>query len=195
VVARVIVVVYAHPYPHYSRACATLVEAIQDLPDLHMRALYDLYPTFDIDVRAEQQALEGAELVVWLAPFYWYSVPSLLHHWFEKVLVQGWAYDSDAPRLEGKDCLWVTTTGGDEHAFTAEGRHGHSFEAFVPAVEQVARFCSMNWLSPFVLKAAHDVRETALREAGVQLRERLEEWSRNRPSPRPSPKAEGVRSA
>jgi len=39
-----------------SRACATRLEAIQDLPDLAVRPLYDLYPDFDIDVRAEQEA-------------------------------------------------------------------------------------------------------------------------------------------
>jgi glutathione-regulated potassium-efflux system ancillary protein KefF len=177
---RVILVLYAHPYPHYSRACATLLEAIRDLPDLQVRPLYDLYPEFDIDVRAEQQAAEGADLVVWLAPFYWYSVPSLLHHWFEKVLVRGFAYGAGGWKLGGKECLWVTTTGGDEDAFTATGRHNHAFESFVPAMEQVARYCRMNWLEPFVLKGAHEARETVLREEGVKLREKLEDWQARR---------------
>ena len=175
-----ILVLYAHPYPHYSRACATLLEAIQDLPDLAVRPLYDLYPDFDIDVRAEQEALERAELVIWMGPFYWYSVPALLRHWFEKVLVAGFAYGSGQARLAGKDCLWVTTAGGDEHAFSPEGRHGHPIEAFMPVIEQTARFCRMSWLPPFVLLAAHEVRETVLREEGVKLRERLEGWKGKR---------------
>jgi len=172
----VILAVYAHPYPHYSRACATLLEAIQDLPGLKVRSLYDLYPDFDIDVRAEQEALESADLVVWMGPLYWYSVPALLKHWFEKVLLQGWAYGAGQARLKGKDCLWVTTAGGDEIAFSPGGRHGHPLEVFVPVVEQTALFCRMNWLPPFVVLSAHDVRETVLREHGVRLRERLEAW-------------------
>jgi glutathione-regulated potassium-efflux system ancillary protein KefF len=60
-----IVVLYAHPYPHYSRACATLLEAIQDLPSLQVRSLYDIYPDFDIDTEAERAAVAGAKLVVW----------------------------------------------------------------------------------------------------------------------------------
>ena len=171
-----ILAVYAHPYPHYSRACATLLEAIQDLPGLKVRSLYDLYPDFDIDVRAEQEALESADLVVWMGPLYWYSVPALLKHWFEKVLLQGWAYGAGQARLKGKDCLWVTTAGGDEIAFSPGGRHGHPLEVFVPVVEQTALFCRMNWLPPFVVLSAHDVRETVLREHGVRLRERLEAW-------------------
>jgi glutathione-regulated potassium-efflux system ancillary protein KefF len=172
-----ILVLYAHPYPHYSRACATLLEAVRDLPQLSVRSLYDLYPDFDIDVPAEQAAATAAELIVWMAPLYWYSVPALLSHWFEKVLLPGWAFGRGGDKLEGKDCLWVAAAGGDEHAFSREGRHGHPFPAFVPAIEQVARFCGMNWLDPFVVHGAHEVRETALREHGVKLRERLEQWS------------------
>ncbi|HZZ94232.1 MAG TPA: NAD(P)H-dependent oxidoreductase [Usitatibacter sp.] len=175
-----ILVLYAHPYPHYSRACATLLEAIQDLPGLQVRSLYDLYPDFDIDVRAEQDALEAAGLVVWMGPLYWYTVPALLNHWFEKVLVRGFAYGSGTARLAGKDCLWVATAGGDAKAFSAQGRHGHPFDAFVPVIEQTARFCRMEWLPPFTLLGAHEVRETVLREEGVKLRERLEDWIRNR---------------
>jgi glutathione-regulated potassium-efflux system ancillary protein KefF len=175
-----ILVLYAHPYPHYSRACATLLEAIQDLPELQVRSLYDIYPDFDIDIDAERAAVDGASLVLWMGPFYWYTVPALLKHWFEVVLVKGWAYGRGGTALRGKDCLWVTTTGGEPESFTAEGEHGHPFEAFSPVVEQTARFCGMNWLPPFTLHAAHQVRETVLREASVQLRERLETWAATR---------------
>ena len=173
-----IVVIYAHPYPHYSRACATLLEAIADVPELEVRSLYDLYPDFDIDAASERTVLESARLVVWMGPLYWYTVPALLNHWFEKVLVKGWAYGDDGKpgTLRGKDCLWVTTTGGDERAFSAEGRHGHPFATFVPVVEQTARFCGMNWLPPFALHGAHEVRETVLRDAGAELRKQLEAW-------------------
>jgi glutathione-regulated potassium-efflux system ancillary protein KefF len=172
-----ILVLYAHPYPHYSRACATLLEAIQDLPTLQVRSLYDIYPDFDIDPEAERALVDAAKLVVWMGPFYWYTVPALLKHWFEVVLVKGWAYGPGGTALHGKDCLWVATTGGESESFTSAGEHAHSFKAFVPVVEQTARFCGMRWLEPFTLHGAHEVRETVLREAGVKLRERLEAWA------------------
>ena len=172
-----IVVLYAHPYPHHSRACATLLEGIADLPDLRVRSLYDIYPGFDIDPDAERAAVEEAKLVVWMGPFYWYTVPALLKHWFEVVLVKGWAYGAGGTALRGKDCLWVATTGGESDSFTPPGEHGHAFEAFAPVVEQTARFCGMNWLPPFALHGAHEVRETVLREAGLALRRRLEDWA------------------
>lgn len=170
-----IVVIHAHPYPSRSRACAALVEAIRDLPGLELRPLYDLYPDFDVDAAAEQAALERAGLVVWLHPLYWYTVPGLMKHWFDEVLVGGWAHGKGGTALAGKDCLWVTTA-GDAHAFSPEGRHEHAFAAFVPVVEQTARYCGMNWLEPFVVHGAHEVSDAELREAGRQLRSRLAAW-------------------
>jgi glutathione-regulated potassium-efflux system ancillary protein KefF len=175
-----ILVVYAHPYPTRSRACKSLVEAISGRQDLEVRSLYELYPDFDIDGKAERQALERARLVVWLHPFYWYGVPALLKHWFDQVLVRGWAHGGDGRALEGKDCLWVTATGGGDDAFTPEGRHGHSFEAFEPPIKQTARYCGMNWLAPFALKSANSASPESLHEAGEKLDARLDEWANAR---------------
>ena len=115
---------------------------------MEVRSLYDLYPDFDIDVQAEQAALLKAELIVWQCPFYWYGVPALVNLWFEKVLAHGWAYGEGADALSGKTVLWVPTTGGSSSAYSATGVHGHPFEAFVPAISQVARFCGMRWAEP-----------------------------------------------
>jgi glutathione-regulated potassium-efflux system ancillary protein KefF len=169
-----IVVIHAHPYPGRSRACRALVEAIRGVPALELRSLYDLYPDFDIDIAGEQAALERAQLVVWLHPLYWYTTPGLMKHWFDEVLVGGWAHGKGGTALRGKDCLWVTTTGGDVGDFKPEGRHAHSFDAFAPVVEQTARYCGMNWLPPFVVHGAHLVPDTALREAGERLRALLQ---------------------
>lgn len=172
-----IVVIHAHPYPRRSRACAALVEAIRDIPQLELRALYDLYPDFDVNPAAEQAALERAGLVVWLHPLYWYTVPGLMKHWFDEVLVGGWAHGKGGTALTGKDCLWVATTGGDEPAYSLAGRHAHPFAAFAPVVEQTARYCGMNWLAPFVVHGSHEVGDETLRQAGIDLRTRLELWA------------------
>lgn len=171
-----IAVVYAHPYPKHSRACAALLRAIEDLPALEVRSLYDHYPDFDIDAASEQAALERARLVVWMHPLYWYTGPALFKLWLERVLVKGWAYGEGGGALAGKDCLWVTTTGGDDAAYTPAGKHAHAFEAFVPGMEQTARFCGMNWLEPFVVHGAHIVPEQELVDAGARLRRRVQEW-------------------
>ena len=173
-----IVVVFAHPYPARSRACARLLAAIRDLPALAVRDLYQLYPDFDIDVAAEQAALAGAQLVLWMHPVYWYTTPALLKHWFDRVLVKGWAHGPGGTALAGKRCLWVATTGGDEAAYSPEGRHREPFRAYMPVVEQTARYCGMEWLEPVILHGAHLVDDVALDARGSALRQRLEAQTR-----------------
>jgi glutathione-regulated potassium-efflux system ancillary protein KefF len=170
-----IVVIHAHPYPARSLAGAALLAAIADVPGLTVRSLYQLYPDYDIDAAAEREVLEGASLVVLLHPIYWYSVPALLKHWFDVVLVKGWAYGEGGTALADKACLWAVTTAGDEQAYSAQGRHGRPFEDFTPVVERTVRYCGMRWLEPFVLHGAHLVGDERLREAAGRLRERIVE--------------------
>jgi glutathione-regulated potassium-efflux system ancillary protein KefF len=150
-----------------------MLDAVADLEGLEVRSLYDSYPDFAIDVPAEQAALERANAVVWQHPLYWYSVPGLLKHWFDKVLARGWAYGEGGIALRGKRCLWVATTGGDPQAFSPEGMHGRAFEAYVPVVEQTAVFCGMRWEEPLVLHAAHRVSDAALDRTAQGYRARL----------------------
>jgi glutathione-regulated potassium-efflux system ancillary protein KefF len=174
---RVILVVYAHPRPRQSIAGRALVSAVSDLTEVDVHALYDRYPDFSIDARAERDRLTAARLVVLLHPLYWYGVPALMKLWFETVLVRGWAYGDGGDALRGKDCLWVTTTGALPEAYTAGGAHGHPFSAFVPAVEQTARFCGMNWLEPIVVHGAHRITAEALHAEAQRFRAALERYA------------------
>ena len=169
-----VLIVFAHPYPDRSRANRILLDAVRALPDVEVRSLYDLYPDFAVDVQEEQAALSRASVIVLQHPMYWYSVPGLLKHWFDKVLARGWAYGEGGTALAGKKCLWVTTTGGDESAFRPDGMHGYPFEAFVPHIEQTARFCGMHWEAPIVLKGAHRVAVSSLQQAALAYRARIE---------------------
>ena len=178
-----ILIIHAHPYPKHSRACRVLLDAVRDLPGVEVRSLYDLYPDFDIDVAAEQGALVRASLVVWLHPIYWYSVPAMLKHWFDVVLLRGWAYGKDGTALRGKHCLWVSTTGGDADAYSPGGMHAQRFENFIPPVEQTARFCDMHWEAPLVVHGAHLVSDAELAAAAQHFRARLAAWTASQKAP------------
>jgi glutathione-regulated potassium-efflux system ancillary protein KefF len=171
-----ICVIHAHPYPRRSRVNRALADALRGLPDLDFRSLYVLYPDFDIDVIAEQKALANAQLIVWMHPLYWYSVPALFKHWFDKVLEFGWAYGDGAAALQGKSCLWVPTAGGDESTYAPQGLHAHPFASFVPAIEQTARFCGMRWEPPHIVHGADDLDDAQLSTHSVELVQRLSPW-------------------
>ena len=171
-----ILIIHAHPYPKRSRACNALLEAVRDLPDLEVRSLYELYPDFDIDVTAEQSALTRADLVVWLHPIYWYSVPAMLKHWFDVVLLRGWAYGKGGDALQGKHCLWVSTTGGNDSSFSETGVHQLPFAEFEAPIRQTAKFCCMAWEPPLVLHGAHLISHEEIKAAALVLRDRLSKW-------------------
>jgi len=169
-----IVVIHAHPYPRHSRACRALVEAMRPLSEVEVRSLYDLYPDFDIDIPGEQDALARSQLIVWLHPLYWYNVPGLLKHWFDKVLERGWAYGDGGKALHGKHCLWVPTVGSERETY-ADGRANlRPFASYVDPIEQTARFCGLNWEEPFVVFGALSISDAELARKAAGLRARLE---------------------
>ncbi len=176
-----ILVIHAHPYPSRSRATQALLSAAQSHPNLAVHSLYDRYPDFDIDIAAEQAALSAASHVVWLHPLYWYSVPGLMKHWFDKVLSLGWAYGKDGHALRGKSVLWACTTGGDDADYSADGAHEQSFASFVQPIAETARFCGMHWAAPFVLHGAHTISDDALAAKAAEFKQRLLDWKGSTP--------------
>jgi glutathione-regulated potassium-efflux system ancillary protein KefF len=169
-----VLVLQAHPYPDRSRANRALAAAIDGLDGVEVRSLYDLYPDYAIDVDVEQEALLRAHTIVWQCPLYWYSAPALLKLWFEKVLAHGWAYGDGGTHLQGKQCLWVVTTGADAQGYAETGSHRYPFEAFIPVMQQTAQFCGMQWLPPIIVHGAHKITKHELDESCTQYRVRIE---------------------
>ncbi len=99
-----ILIIYAHPYPDKSRVNQVMLRQASNNPDVVIRSLYDLYPDFNVDVQAEQQALEQAELLVLQHPLYWYSCPPLLKLWIDKVFTQGGPMAKAPPRSKVRAC-------------------------------------------------------------------------------------------
>ena len=151
-----------------------LLRALDGIEGLDVRSLYDRSPDFAIDVRAEQEALRNASAVVWQTPFYWYGVPSLLSHWFEKVLTYGFAHGEGGEELCGKPLLWATTTGTPRAAYEPQAMHHHRFGEFVPPVEETARFCGFAWQEPLVIHSAHEITDAELAECAREYRKRVE---------------------
>jgi glutathione-regulated potassium-efflux system ancillary protein KefF len=133
-----------------------------------------LYPGFDIDVPLEQEALTRAKVVVWQHPTYWYAPPGLLKHWFDKVLLRGWAYGEGGDALRGKRCLWVTTTGGEPSSYGPDGMHRLPFDQYIPPLEQTARFCQMTWEAPLIIHGSHRLSDAELSSQAREYRQRLE---------------------
>ena len=152
-----IVVLCAHPHLEHSRIARALarVAASVELPEVELRDLYSLYPDYLVDVAAEQAALAGVELLVWLHPVHWYGMTPLLKLWADEVLSFGWAYGPGGSALRGKDLWLAVSTGGSAEAYRPDGLNRYFFDAFLPPYEQTAQLVGMRFLPPLVLHGAH----------------------------------------
>lgn len=177
-----ILIIHAHPYPSRSRATHALLQAALTLPEVTVHSLYERYPDFDIDIAAEQAALTRAHLTVWLHPLYWYSVPGMMKHYFDKVLALGFAYGGNQEgtgrghALRGKHCLWAPSTGGDNEAYSTTGIHANAFAEFATPIEMTARFCGMFWQPPFAVHGAHVISDDELSTKADAFKLRLRNW-------------------
>ena len=169
-----ILIIYAHPYPHHSHANKRMFEQARTLEGVEIRSLYQLYPDFNIDIAAEQEALSRADLIVLQHPMQWYSIPPLLKLWIDKVFSHGWAYGHGGTALHGKHLLWAVTTGGGESHFEIGAHPG--FDVLSQPLQATAIYCGLNWLPPLAMHCTFICDDETLEGQARHYKQRLLEW-------------------
>lgn len=149
-----ILVLLAHPQLQRSRVNLTMLRAIQDLAQVKIHDLYELYPDFHIDKAHEKEALIQAHTIVLQHPIQWYSCPSLLKEWLDVVLQKGWAYGEGGRALVGKRLLNAVSTGGPPEAYQAGGSNRFTIDEFLYPFNQTAHLCGIDYLAPLVFHNA-----------------------------------------
>lgn len=118
------------------------------------------------DIRAEQDKLRDAELVVLQFPLWWYGVPAILKGWFDRVLVNGFAFGVRDPRtgrvrkfgdggLVGRRGLAVVTAGDRPGALRPRGISGHVEDVLFPLLHGTFHYTGMAPLRPHLLTSVH----------------------------------------
>jgi glutathione-regulated potassium-efflux system ancillary protein KefG len=168
-----VLVLFAHPARHRSRAGAALQAALDGLEDVTCVDLYESYPDLLIDVGLEQARLAAHDALVVQHPFYWYSAPSLVKEWLDLVLEHGFAYGSGATALAGKPWLQAITAGGRAQNYAPTGVNRFTIAEFLRPFEGVAHLCGAVWQEPFVLDAAHLIDAAAMDAEAKRYRARV----------------------
>jgi NAD(P)H dehydrogenase (quinone) len=106
------------------------------------------------DVRRELERLERADVVLFVAPLWWFGLPAMLKGWVDRVFVFGRIYGHGLTfgtgPLRGKRAMLALTTGGPEAAYSEGGQHG-PLETLLHSVHHgMFRFTGMEALEPFV---------------------------------------------
>ncbi|MBD2461222.1 NAD(P)H-dependent oxidoreductase [Oscillatoria sp. FACHB-1407] len=168
-----VLILFAHPALEKSRINRRLIRAVSKLESITIHDLYEHYPNFHINVKAEQDLLLAHDIIIFQHPFYWYSSPAILKEWQDLVLQYGFAYGHNGTALRGKKVLSAITTGGSQDAYRREGHNYFSIRELLAPFEQTARLCGMDYLPPFVIHGTHKLNDEAYIEQHIKDYRRL----------------------
>ncbi|WP_300268589.1 NAD(P)H-dependent oxidoreductase [Microbacterium sp.] len=111
------------------------------------------------DVRQEHRRLERASELVLVFPVYWWSAPALLKGWFDRVFVNGWAFDY-APetgivrRLQGLRVHLIPVAADDASLYE---RHGYESALRTQIEHGIVDFCgAQRGVTAFLYESEQD---------------------------------------
>lgn len=100
------------------------------------------------EVKAEHEKVKWSDIIIFVFPLYWWSVPGIMKNWIDRVFSMGFAYGHQgAASLKPKKGMIMYTTGGPKAYHVSIG-----MEAVVWKLlnDGVFRFVGMTPLEPFV---------------------------------------------
>jgi NAD(P)H dehydrogenase (quinone) len=145
-----------------------------DLPDPApqlSRATKQAYErgTLAADIRAEQDKLRAADVLVLQFPLWWYSVPAILKGWIDRVFAKGFAYGIADPEhpgrtlrygdgpLSGRRAQVITTVGSPAPAMGPRGINGRLDQVLFPLLHGTLFYVGMDVLPPLAVHGADRV--------------------------------------
>lgn len=110
---------------------------------------------FSPDITGEIQKLKAAELVIFVAPVWWFSMPAIMKGWFDRVLAMGVAWDGgkiyENGLLRGKQAMLLASAGGPSDFYKENGRHKNNALQILHHVNHgTLAFCGFNVHEPFI---------------------------------------------
>lgn len=144
-----VLVISGHPDLERSYTNTAIINAVENqLSNLEVRKLDQLYPDFNIDVTKEQAALINADIIVLQFPFYWYSVPALLKKWIDDVFSYDFAYGAKGDKLKGKEFILSFTVGGPASSYSPLGYNHFPISDLIKPLQQTAYLAGLNFHDP-----------------------------------------------
>jgi NAD(P)H dehydrogenase (quinone) len=133
---------------------------------------------FSPDIVGEIQKISAADLILFVSPIWWFSVPSILKGWFDRVLAMGVAWDGgkiyENGMLRGKQAMFIGSAGGPEAYYKPDGKHKSTAQQILhPINHGTLAFCGLNVHEPFmalnVLGVDEQGREKLLKDLQFRL--------------------------
>lgn len=140
-----VLIVSGHPDLSQSIANAAILdEFAKALPAAQIRKLDTLYAgNKPFNIKAEQEAILAADVIVWQFPLSWYSLPGLMKKWLDEVFVHGFAHGSQG-KLGGKKLLISFTAGAPDAVYQKDGFFGYTMDEYFPQFACTAKLCGLD---------------------------------------------------
>ncbi|UHA74910.1 NAD(P)H-dependent oxidoreductase [Paenibacillus sp. 481] len=129
------------------------------------------------DIVLEQQKLSESDLIIFIFPLWWHSVPAILKGWLDRVLTPGFAYGrnqtfANGP-LKGKRAMLVFTTGAEPERYDSKDDLGILEHHLHPIEHGTLRYCGLDVLPHYAAwQPAHVSAEQREKYLG-EFRERI----------------------
>ena len=109
---------------------------------------------FASDVAVEQKKLLWCDLVVFLFPLWWFSVPAIMKGWFDRVLAMGYAYGGgrwyEHGPLAPRRALIAMTAGAPQERYREGNIFGGIEHVLYPLHVGVLNLVGLDVLEPFI---------------------------------------------
>lgn len=114
--------------------------------------------TLAADIRAEQEKVAAADLVIFQFPIWWYSMPAIMKGWVDRVFSYKFAYGLgqwwDAGPFRDKRAMLSITTGTPPGAYACDGRNGDIERILWPLEAGILGICGFQVMPSFLAYGA-----------------------------------------
>jgi NAD(P)H dehydrogenase (quinone) len=145
------------------------------------------------DVKAEQEKLLWADMLILQFPLWWFTMPAILKGWVDRVYARGFAYGvgehSDKRWgdrygegiFAGKRAMLIVTTGGWQEHYSARGINGPIDDVLFPINHGILYYPGYDVLPPFVVYKVDRLDAAGFEAAAERLRERMQTLATTQP--------------
>ncbi|STQ86125.1 flavodoxin family protein [Helicobacter muridarum] len=146
-------IIFAHTFWDESKVNRALLKEVERIETIKIHNLTTTYPDNKIDINKEIALLSKADKIIFQFPMFWYSTPSIMKEWQDRVLTT--ISDGKNPELlKGKQFQIITTAGSKESSF--DGHHGYTIDTLLSPLYNSFGYMGCEILIPCCMYEANE---------------------------------------
>ena len=142
-----ILVISGHPNLEKSKANKAILKELEKHfgKQISIRRLDKLYPNYQINVKAEQEAIKNVDFIILQFPLYWYGTPALLKKWIDDVLYDYFKGNRLSGKFKDKAIIASITIGGSKERYTPPHK---TVETYLIPLQETFEIIGAEWELP-----------------------------------------------